>query len=316
MSVELSYILYAIVAILCLLTIIRGIYKRAIRPVSKEAPVLLIGSTRGEVINGHQGSTPAGLPFTYLVTGKDLFSENATYGVFAVYLPFKTKAHIVGIPKGGSNVWIVSQGSAMEPVTLEGDYPDYFELYADIGQQADSRYVLDPKAMVFTIDFCKSTNWEIANSTLYFYSQDDLPSFEIVDKFVEEIRPAVEVASPKNFSRIPYGHTKVMTLHCPICNKNLVDGESWMECPDQHGLLLSGKQMKDYNGEPSVAQKTLVHIDGRKRKLTCPYCSSHMNPSKYQDTNITIDICSKCVYRWIDSQEAIGILGLKKPEFL
>jgi Zn-finger nucleic acid-binding protein len=289
--------------------------RKGLRPSFRDSPVLLVQSTQGELINGHQGNTPAGLPYTYLLGSLNLFSNDSSIGVFAVYLPFQTKAHLVGLPRGGDKIQLRSFNSAMEPVELEGDYPQYFQLFADRGQQADSRYILDPKAMVFTIDFCKDAYWEIANNTLYFFSDTQLPSFEILDQFVEEIRPAVEVSTPKDHSRIAYGHTQMTTLLCPICDTQLVDGDAWLECPQQHGLLITGRQMRDYREKMIPVDDRVAYRDGRTEKLKCPYCAQSMIPSRFQNTDITIDRCSKCIYRWIDTPEVAGILGigLTKP---
>jgi Zn-finger nucleic acid-binding protein len=290
----------------------RYVYRRkGLRPSFRDSPVLLVQSTQGDVINGHQGNTPAGLPYTYLLGSMNLFSNSDTVGVFAVYLPFQTKAHLVGLPRGDDKIRLRSFNSAMETVELEGDYPQYFELFADRGQQSDSRYVLDPKAMVFTIDFCKDACWEIANNTLYFFSEAHLPSFEVVDQFVEEIRPAVELPTSNDHSRIAYGHPQMTTLLCPICGVQLVDGDAWMACPQQHGLLITGRQMRDYREKMIPVDGQISHGDGRTEKLTCPYCSQHMIPSRFQNTDITIDRCSKCMYRWIDSPETAAVLGIK-----
>jgi hypothetical protein len=289
----------------------RYVYRRTgLRPSFRDSPVLLVQSTQGGLINGHQGNTPAGLPYTYLLGSMNLFSNSHTVGVFAVYLPFQTKAHLIGLPRNSGAIKLRSFNSTMEAVVLEGDYPNYFQLFTDRGQQADSRYVLDPKAMVFTIDFCKDAYWEIANNTLYFFSETNLPSFEVVDRFVEEIRPAVEDASPKDHSRIAYGNTKMTTFLCPICDAQLVDGEAWMECPQRHGLLITGRQMRDYREKLISVDNRAVFDDGRTEKLKCPYCSHSMIPSKFQNTDITIDRCGRCVYRWIDTPEAAGILGI------
>ena len=293
------------------ISLVRYVYRRkGLRPSFRDSPVLLVQSTQGELINGHQGNTPAGLPYTYLLGSTNLFSNDTSIGVFAVYLPFQTKAHLVGLPRGGDKIKLRSFKSAMEPVELEGDYPQYFQLFADSGQQADSRYVLDPKAMVFTIDFCKDTYWEVANSTLYFFSDAQLPSFEVVDQFVEEIRPAVEISTPKDHSRFPYGHTPIAALLCPICGTRLVNGDSWMECPQSHGLLISGEQMRDYREKMISVGDRVAYRDGRKEKLKCPYCGQHMISSRFQNTDITIDRCSKCIYRWIDTPEVAAVLGV------
>jgi Zn-finger nucleic acid-binding protein len=282
-------------------------------PVLRDAPILLTQTARSEVINGHQGETPRGLPYSYLLSNDNLFSSEVSVGIFAVYLPFKAKAHLVGIPKGRSGIDVNISGPTMEPVVLEGNYSEYFDLFADTGQQQDSRYMLDPKAMVFTIDFCSNYYWEIANSTLYFFSKDLLPSFAIVDQFVEEIRPAIEIPSPTGPERLPYVASPTRSFLCPVCSAQLVDGESWMECPLQHGMLITGEQMREYReGHQTVVKTTDPYKDARETVLHCPYCTSEMVPTHFQGSQLVIDICSKCTYRWVDSLEAAGVLGIKK----
>ena len=308
------YMYYVLIIILLLVPLVRYVYRRTgIRVAFKNTSVLLAQSTQGEVINGHQGNTPKGLPYAYLLGSTKLFSPDSSVGIYAVYLPFKTKAHLVGIPQGENAIQIRTPGSAMEPVRLEGDYQSYFSLFADLQQQADSRYVLDPKAMVFTIDFCKQFSWEIVDNTLYILGKGLLPSFDIVDQFVDEIRPAVESPAPKGYSQLPYDHAGITTLLCPICKTQLVAGESWMECPKQHGLLIAGGQMIDYRENHTSKYNRPIHKDRRTNGIKCPYCASRMRPTQFQATDIVIDVCTKCAYRWIDEPEALGVLGVKTP---
>lgn len=287
------------------------VHKRAgMRLSFKNSPVLLMQSMRGDVVNGHQGNTPAGLPYTYLLSGMKLFSSSRMLGTYAVYLPFQTSAHLVGLPKGQNMIKIRPSHSGMEEIILEGDYPKYFQLFADRGQQTESRYVLDPKAMVFTIDFCAGTYWEIVDNTLFFTSERTLPSFTVVDRFVKEIRPALEVEAPKDHSRISYGHMNITDFHCPVCDALLVDGESWMECPNSHGFLITGHQMRSLRSKITYPTAGVAYDDKRTDTLKCPYCARPMISSRYQFTDITIDRCSRCIYRWIDKPEAAAVLGI------
>ena len=181
-----------------------------------ESPILL-SRMQGQMFNGAWGKTPQGNYFTYVVSGVKLFSDSQTVGTYAVELPFKSGAHIIGIPN--SHRFSINS-DVMEKVTLEGDYPSYFTLYADLLQQVQSRYVLDPSAMVFTVDFCQRFEWEILDDTLYFSSGAVLPSFDIIDTFIDELGPAIEVASDrrKNPYKMSYIGTAVRTMFCPICN--------------------------------------------------------------------------------------------------
>ena len=99
--------------------------------------------------------------------------------MLSVQLPFVTKIHLLAITKRDdmSQFRIDKINSVMESVSLEGDYDKYFTLYAEKGTQTDARYVLDPKAMAFTIDFCKSHSWEIRESEFYFV-QENVPNLK------------------------------------------------------------------------------------------------------------------------------------------
>jgi len=119
--------------------------------------------------------------------------------IYCVQLPFKSQVHILGIPKNDTVVQLEPNmgRSLMEKVVLEGNYQDYFTLYAEKGQQTEARYVLDPAAMAFTVDFCRSHNWEIIGSELYFLQaganapDDPTTMFDDILSFVKQIEPAV-----------------------------------------------------------------------------------------------------------------------------
>lgn len=311
---------YIIVAIALLATGVGQLIRkrRLSHPTTTNSPILFAQATSeaSDLICGYQGSTPSGMHFTYNITGMSLFSNEQTLGVYSVELPFMSGVHLLGCAKhSDTQVDIYTSGSVMERVALEGNYDAYFDLYADSGQQAQSRYVLDPKAMVFTIDFCRQFNWEIIEDTLYFMNQGHLPSFEVVDQFIAEIRPAVEVASDrrKNPYRMSYTNFTGRTMLCPICQKQLTEGDQWLECPDGHGSLVSGGQLVNLRtGSSDDAAVDAYDTGGNTTNhstIICPYCSSAMTPSHYQSTDTVIDVCTKCMFRWLDSGELKRIVG-------
>lgn len=169
---------------------------------------------------------------------------------------------------------------------------------------------MDPKAMVFTMDFCAQFDWEIVDDSLYFRSESELPGFAIVDQFVEEIRPAVEVPSDRlvNANKRSYTDTLGLTLLCPICQQPLKNGKAWLACPQGHGCLVTGKQLLDMSNQqepvPFDITASTPHQD-----LTCPYCSHPMNPTRYQLSKVVIDVCSNCRFRWLDAEEPTRLFG-------
>lgn len=54
----------------------------------------------------------------------------------------------------------------LESVNLEGDFPDYFNLYASRDLQTEVRELFNPKQMAYAIDFCQNFDFEVFDSTL------------------------------------------------------------------------------------------------------------------------------------------------------
>lgn len=263
----------------------------------------------GQLFNGASAQTPSGMPVLYVVSSSPIPISNS-YSLAMVDLPFSSAVHLVGIPKILSDDVSLLKHDSMEPVVLEGDYPNYFTLYADLRQQSESRYVLDPAAMAFTVDFCQDFFWEIQDNTLYFTGPHTLPSYEIIDEFVRQIRPAIESPNPNltNAAKLSYTERSYRTLTCPFCQEKLVEGEHLLECPGGHGCLLTGKQMMQLRNLPVreiEAQLTYPPSApaSRPEHIACPYCTHSMKPTTYQTTSVVIDICDKCGYRWLDAGE-------------
>lgn len=289
--------------------------RRNIRPTAKNDTILLAYtfSDTPVIIPSNSATTPGGLYCQYLAGG---ILTGKMRGVYCVELPFRSGVHLLGIPKERGAIEIDFTGGVMEPVVLEGDYPNYFSLYADNNQQQVSRFVLDPKAMQFTVDFCRNFSWEIVEDSLYFSSIDQVASFALIDQFVTEIRPAIEVASARTKNpqmTMPYAHFEGRKLHCPICSKQLALAKEWLGCPDGHGVLITASQLSDLrdidNDEQEkdtiaadIAQSGLSPV--LHENLQCPYCHSAMEPTNFAFTTVQIDVCTKCLFRWLDAGEA------------
>lgn len=235
--------------------------------------------------------------------------------MYMVTLPYRTQVHLLGIPKATRVAQLKpdSRGSLMEKVILEGDYPNYFSLYTEKGMQTDVRYALDPKAMLFTIDFCQSHSWEIADGYLYFvqgntpqYKDDPTYMFEDIERFVAEVRPVV---SNGEINEDPYLKTAaslvirpdILELDCPVCAQVMSAENDCYRCPQDHGILLVGAKLSrvrsgEIRNPGAVTKREQTHIK-------CPSCGSEMNHVQFGDLHTFIDSCSKCPYRWLDAGE-------------
>lgn len=252
-----------------------------------------------------------------------LFTRGSMEAILAsVELPFLTKVHLLGIPKTEGIVPLnpaKKSHSIMEEVMLEGDYPSYFKLYAEKGQQFQARYVFDPSAMAYTVDFCRSHNWEIVEDMLIFVAtsgtsrmHDKTLMWDDIDDFVEEIRPAIEkpLTPKQQRARIPYGTDRRETLDCPICASNMPNTEQYFACPENHGVLIMGgflKKLRDENIEVHMVThgySTKAERESFSRpEITCPSCKGTMQKVQYNMSDVIIDACSECTYRWLDAHE-------------
>lgn len=275
---------------------------------------ILFSLLNGDLINAASGLTKGELSYMYLVGEGTIFSSNETIGVCTVELPFVSGAHLVGIPVSQSGLTSVLNGQGMEPVVLETGFNDVFHLYAKVDQQFEARYVLDPAAMIFLIDFCKQYTWEIHEDMLYFLSKGASPDLATVDEFVRHIRPAVEVESDRarNPAKLPYKHGHGRKILCPHCEDRLDLGRAWMECPKGHGFLLSGAQIRDERESTEsidyAIQQASTSLIGQK--LACPYRGGAMLQNRYQHSNIIIDVCQQCPHRWLDGHEIEAVLSV------
>ena len=275
---------------------------------------ILLSALNGGIINAAAGESPGELPYMYFIADSNIFSKEDTLGVCAVELPFVAAAHLISRPKNQREAgYLPLDLTKLDTVLLEGNYSHYFDLYTTPNEQSNARYVLDPAAMVFTIDFCSKFYWEIYEDTLYFMSEGAIPSLKIVDEFVRQIRPAIESPSNRltNAAKLPYTFTHGRKLLCPRCNKKLVIGREWMECPDGHGFLITGAQMLSereseevINYNPARVAEAMV-----SEPIPCPYCKNEMKQTFYQNSEIEIDVCSKCPHRWIDGHEIHAVIG-------
>jgi Zn ribbon nucleic-acid-binding protein len=266
----------------------------------------MANATRSK-LNGMHYSTYVTVP-----NNVDAFVDELA-AICALDLPFNTGSHLVGLSKEHKidrvqfETFLAANG--MVKVVLEGDFPDYFDIYAPPGQDTEVRQVLNPEAMGFVVDFCRTHFWEINSSELYIVATDNDQGNESIiaesQRFVDQIKPALlpgEAGAATVHHAVPYGEYDGPALACPLCAKAMILTDNWMLCPDGHGVLINGRDILrlrhhtlDIPMEPS---KTTAH-----GTITCPNCHNQMAVVNYQDTGIEIDSCEQCPYRWLDADE-------------
>jgi hypothetical protein len=275
---------------------------------------------------GATGTTPGGLHFVYSIDSLGSGGLEKLTGLYAIGLPFASTTHLLAIPKGKETLLNLSEMiSSMQPVTLEGDYDSYFSLYANQGQQVESRVLLDPAAMEFSIDFCAAYTWEIIDNSLYFMSESILPDLKIIDDFVTQLTPAEVIKTTITLNQKPQSVERLMptasTFQCPICHMKLLKGKRWLACTNGHGYLLTAEELiltrqhmndtqraveASVGSAPNVITSvtTVDHGD-----IVCPNDTQTMIKAGYQETTAFLYSCPSCIYRWIDGQYLDIILG-------
>lgn len=235
-----------------------------------------------------------------------------------VYLPYASKTHLLGLSqRPGASRISTRHVKQFEKVELEGDFPDYFQLYAGEDMQTLARYVLDPAAMAFIIDFCRHHSWEIVNNKLLVVEEKDgiaannqQTIYDLLPKFVQEIRPAVESKVPltENEANMPYLHDFRDNMNCPHCGQQLLNEQLYMTCPNGDGFLLGGDKLQSLKDRTLTLPDNAAQNTGKpETDLTCPSCNSVMAKVDYFQPGLIIDACTNCRYRWLDGGEAAKI---------
>lgn len=233
--------------------------------------------------------------------------------IIFVELPFRSKLHLLGIAKDEKLAQLdpTFGDSVMQKVELEGDFPDYFSLYADQGEQVQARYIVDPSAMAFVVDFCKNYHWEILDDGLCFVAKVGLPDNVIITEFIKQIRPALEVKKePTKYMYKQKTFPCESPFKCPICLNTMIEHRYWHECSKGHGQLLRGGLLADMKEKresfPKKANPT--ELPEQHLVVSCPSCKNKMEPIAYGGSKIIIDACIHCQYRWLDAGELKNIL--------
>jgi hypothetical protein len=100
----------------------------------------------------------------------NLLSNKSNRVMLLITLHHNTNLHLVAVgdkSDAGLSLTQRIKNKFLEPVELEGDFPNYFKLYCSPDKQIEIRELLDPTAMVLLVDFCQAYDLEIFNGTLY-----------------------------------------------------------------------------------------------------------------------------------------------------
>jgi hypothetical protein len=250
----------------------------------------------------------AGLPYSAITT------YDLSILLIQVELDFTSQLHLLGIPKDKHVVQLdpTQADSLMERVNLEGDYDTYFSLYCEKGEQVQARYILDPKAMIFTVDFCRSHNWEIIDNALYFVQAshdnpaDSTSMFEDIPGFIATIQPALATAptSQEAKNAAPYGIELRHSLDCPLCHAAMPNTHGFFICPNGDGMLCSAAMLFQLrSGQQKVPTISNAKTPQERGELVCPSCQSRMVKIPYNGHLFVMDTCTHCNYRWLDAPE-------------
>jgi len=269
------------------------------------------------LLNGGEGKVNGMRYLMYLsmpadrVRGDEFVSEDSI--IYCLDLPFNTQTHLLGLSKEYKLDRLKFESflhaNGMQKITLEGDFPDYFDLYASANQDLQVRMVLDPSAMEFVEDYCHDHFWEIHDSELYFaITSSDKENEDFVQQsaqFVSAIKPALlpgEAGAAVVHHDTPYGEYDGPALTCPICHITMdLHDDSWFTCTNGHGALLTGRQLiKIVNKQLQIispdASKATTH-----GSLSCPHCGNPMEMEHYEEGPVIIYSCNSCTFRWIDA---------------
>lgn len=283
----------------------------------------LINAKKGS-LNGMSYSMLVTMPLQKNSAIKDIPFTKAGAFIYTLDLPFNTETHLVGLSKkyevDALEFETFLRANDMAKINLEGDFSDYYDLYASQGQDFQARYVLDPEAMEFVVDYCRTNFWEICGSELYFVITNDQGGNTNVvtesQKFVEQIKPALlpgDPNAPPVHHEAPYGEYDGPPLPCPVCGKNMTMTDNWQACPMGHGVLINGLNLeKVHNHELNlVSEPDKAQPHG---PINCPNCKNVMAQVNYQNSGIMIDSCEHCPFRWLDSDDIEEITSGKVKE--
>jgi hypothetical protein len=130
-----------------------------------DAPIIMSsGMGESSAILGAAKGKLAGYDYVLLANSMDRVMLNVT-------LPRNTGLHIIAIGDKSHNLdegIRFSQRKWLEPVSLEGNFPDRFEMYVSKDRQMEVRQLFEPDVMMNFYNLCRSYDFELFHESIYF----------------------------------------------------------------------------------------------------------------------------------------------------
>ncbi|MDB5181404.1 MAG: hypothetical protein JWP13_167 [Candidatus Saccharibacteria bacterium] len=132
----------------------------------------------------------------------NLLTNSSGKVMMLITLDHNTFMHLIAI--GGKSGMSRSVNYALsrkwlEPVSLEGNFPDDFRMYCTKDMQMETRQVFAPDTMAHFQDFCRAYNFELFHDTIYISMaqgaqdpNDDTTMVTDITHFIEQNRRVLD----------------------------------------------------------------------------------------------------------------------------
>ena len=84
----------------------------------------------------------------------------------------------------------------------------------------------------------------------------------------------------------------------------------------KHGAMLTGKQLiyLRRKADPKLLSGALKYrpVKVESAPLSCPHCHAMMRATRFQNSDVYVDVCTKCRFRWLDYHEVTMIAGVER----
>ena len=143
-------------------------YKRSKLPASvgaapSDGPILASAGLMGaRDLQSLAKGTMAGFEYNLLTndSGRVMYYVQLGHNSWSHIIAYGDKSVVAGMGA-------LAASGQLEPVTLEGNFPDHFHMVCNPGAQTTVREVFTPDVMANFIDFCRSYDFELYHDMLY-----------------------------------------------------------------------------------------------------------------------------------------------------